>query len=69
MVLALVIFVLNFILHWFFLNLLLAVLAVGFVLKTNRSLFEEFLPSDRKLLGLYPVLLFYTFMGIFLAMT
>jgi hypothetical protein len=59
----------NLILHSFFVNLILAGGALMFVARTNRKLFESFLPSDRKMLGLYPVILFYAFMCIFLAMT
>jgi hypothetical protein len=50
-------------------NLFLAGGALAFVIKTNRGLFESFIPAERRLLGLYPVLLFYTFMCVFLAMT
>lgn len=69
MVLAIVISFMNWILHSFLLNLLLAGGALWFVARTNRKLFEEFLPTDRKMLGMYPVILFYAFMCIFLAMT
>jgi hypothetical protein len=70
MLLALVVSILNFISsHFFFINLLLAVGALYFILKTNRGLFESFIAGDKQMLTLYPVLLFYTFMCIFIAMT
>jgi hypothetical protein len=48
---------------------MLAGAAIGFIARTNKNLFESFLPAERKMLGLYPVVLFYAFMCIFLAMT
>jgi len=69
MLLSVAIFIMNFLIHSFLVNLILAVGALYFVARINRKLFESFLPSDRKILGLYPVVLFYAFMCIFLAMT
>lgn len=69
MLLAAAIFLMNWLLHSFLLNLLLAAAAIWFVARTNRKFFESFLPADRKVLGLYPVVLFYTYMCVFLAMT
>lgn len=59
----------NLIIHSFLINLVLAGGAIWFVARTNRRFFESFLPADRKILGLYPVVLFYTYMCVFLAMT
>lgn len=69
MLLSVAIFLMNWILHSFLINLILAGGAIWFIARTNRKLFESFMPADRKLLGLYPVVLFYAFMCIFLAMT
>jgi hypothetical protein len=69
MLLAAAIFLMSLIIHSFLLNLLLASGAIWFVARTNRRFFESFLPADRKILGLYPVVLFYTYMCVFLAMT
>jgi hypothetical protein len=69
MVLSVAIFLMNWIIHSFLLNLVMAGAALWVVARMNRKLFESFLPVDRKLLGLYPVVLFYAFMCIFLAMT
>jgi hypothetical protein len=69
MLLATAIFLMNWLIHSFLVNLLLAGGAIWFVARTNRKFFESFLPADRKILGLYPVVLFYTYMCIFLAMT
>jgi hypothetical protein len=69
MLLSVAIFLMNEIIHSFILNLILAAGAIWFVARTNRKFFESFMPADRKLLGLYPVVLFYAYMCIFLAMT
>ena len=69
MLLSILVFFMNLIFHSFLLNLLLAAGAIFFVVRTNKGLFESFISGDRKLLTLYPVLLFYTFMCIFIAMT
>jgi hypothetical protein len=69
MLLSIVIFLMNILFKSFLLNLIFSIGSLLFVLKTNKGLFESFIPAERKLLGLYPVLLFYTFMCIFLAMT
>jgi hypothetical protein len=69
MLLSVIVFVMNILLHSFILNLMLAGGALAFLLKTNRSLFKSFIVEDRQLLSLYPVLLFYTFMCLFIAMT
>jgi hypothetical protein len=69
MLLSVAIFLMNWIVHSFLINLILAGGAIWFIARTNRKLFESFMPADRKLLGLYPVVLFYAFMCIFLAMT
>ena len=69
MVLSVAIFLMNWIFHSFLLNLILAGGALWFIARTNTKLFESFLPAERKMLGLYPVVLFYAFMCIFLAMT
>lgn len=69
MILSAAIFLMNLILHSFLVNLILAGGSIWFVARTNRKFFESFLPTDRKILGLYPVVLFYTYMCVFLAMT
>ena len=43
MVLSVVVFVMNLILHWFLINLLLAVGALAFILKNNKGLFKYLL--------------------------
>lgn len=69
MLLSVVIFLMNWIVHSFLINLILAGGAIWFIARTNRKLFESIMPTDRKMLGLYPVVLFYAFLCIFLAMT
>ncbi len=69
MLLSIAVFFMNLIIHSFLLNLLLAGGALAFVLKTNNGLFKSFIVEERQLLSLYPVLLFYTFMCLFIAMT
>ena len=69
MLLSVVVFVMNILLHWFLINLLLAVGALAFILRNNKGLFKSLVAGDRQYLSLYPVLLFYTFMCLFIAMT
>jgi hypothetical protein len=69
MVLSIAVFLMNLIFHYFFLNLLLAAAAMFFVIKTNKDFFKSFIPEERYILTLYPVLLFYSFMCVFIAMT
>ena len=69
MVLSVVVFLLNLVLHWFLLNLLLGVGALVFTVKNNRGLFGYLMKGERENLSLYPVCLFYTFMCLFIAMT
>lgn len=69
MILSIVVFFMNLILHWFLLNLLLAVGALVFIIRSNKGLFKELVNADRQILSLYPVFLFYTFMCLFIAMT
>ena len=69
MLLSIVVFIMNLLLHWFLLNLLLAVGALMFILRNNKGLFKSLVAGDRQYLSLYPVLLFYTFMCMFIAMT
>lgn len=69
MLLSVGVFVSNWLLGSFLVNLLLAGGALGFVMRTNKGLFKTFIVQDRQLLSLYPVFLFYTFMALFIAMT
>ena len=69
MVLSIVILLMNLILHWFLLNLLLAIGALVFILKNNKGLFKYLMKGERESLSLYPVFLFYAFMCLFIAMT
>ena len=69
MLLSIVVFLMNLMLHWFLLNLLLAVGALWFILRNNKGLFKSLVAGDRQYLSLSPVLLFYTFMCMFIAMT
>jgi hypothetical protein len=69
LLLAAGVFLMNWLLQSFLLNLLLAAGALAFVVQTNRGLFKSFIVQDRQLLSLYPVFLFYTFMALFIAMT
>lgn len=69
MLLSVAVFLMNWVLGSFLVNLLLAGGALAFVMKTNKGLFKSFVVEDRQLLTLYPVFLFYTFMALFIAMT
>jgi len=69
MLLSVMVFLMNLMLHSFLLNLLLAVGALMFILRNNKGLFKSLVAGDRQYLSLYPVLLFYTFMCMFIAMT
>lgn len=69
MLLSIAVFVMNILLHSFLINIILASGALYFVLKTNKDLFKSLVAGDKQLLSLYPVLLFYAFMCIFIAMT
>jgi len=63
------VFLMNWAFQSFLVNLILAGGALMFVMKTNKGLFKSFIVADRQWLSLYPVFLFYTFMGLFIAMT
>lgn len=69
MVLSIAVFVMNLIVHSFLINLALGGTAMYFVLQRNKDLFNSMISGDKQFLTLYPVLLFYTFMCIFIAMT
>ena len=69
MMLAIVVFVMNILLHSFLINLMLAIGALVFILRSNKGLFESIVNKERQFLSLYPVLLFYTFMCLFISMT
>jgi hypothetical protein len=69
MLLSVAVFTMNSIFQSFLTNLLLAGGALLLVLKTNKGLFNSFIVEGRQWLSLYPVFLFYTFMGLFIAMT
>jgi len=69
MLLAVAVFTMNSVHQSFLVNLLLAGGALAFVLRTNMGFFNSFIVADRRWLSLYPVFLFYTFMGLFIAMT
>jgi hypothetical protein len=68
MVLSLLVFVMNFFIHSFFVNLGLSISALLFTLKCNLSYFRKLNSPDKDFLSLYPVLLFYTFICLFIAM-
>jgi len=47
MMLSVVVFLMNLILHWFLINLILAVGALVFILKNNRGLFQYLMKGER----------------------
>ena len=69
MFLSIIVFIMNLIFHYFFINLLLAVSALAFIIRSNKGLFKSLIAGDKQYLSLYPVFLFYTFMCLFIAMT
>lgn len=47
MLLSVIVLILNLILHWFLLNLLLAVGAIVFIIKNNKGLFKFLMKGER----------------------
>lgn len=68
-VLAVAVLLMNLLLQSFLVNLLLSGGALVFIVRNNKGLFKCLVAGDRQYLSLYPVLLFYTFMCLFIAMT
>lgn len=68
MILSFVVFLFNFFLHSFFINLCLAIGALVFTLRSNLHYFYRLNTPDKQLLSLYPVLLFYVFICLFISM-
>lgn len=58
----------NFIIGSFFINLAIAVGALLFTLRSNEAYFKKLVTGERQMLNLYPVLLFYVFICLFIAM-
>lgn len=69
LLLAVVVLFFNMVIRSFIINFILAVGATVFTLRCSDSYFRSLVPGDKSLLSLYPVLLFYTFMSIIIAMT
>lgn len=69
MFLSIAVFLMNITLKSFLLNLILAIAALLFTIRSNKGLFKSLVAGDRQILSLYPVFLFYTFMCLFIAMT
>ena len=47
MLLSVIVLIMNLILHWFLLNLLLAVGAIVFIIKNNKGLFKYLMKGER----------------------
>ena len=47
MLLSVIVLILNLILHWFLLNLILAVGAIVFIIKNNKGLFKFLMKGER----------------------
>lgn len=55
-------------LDFFLVQILIAALAVALTMKFNYSYFAGLVPPQKVLLNMYPVLLFYVTVGLFIAM-
>jgi len=62
------VFIMNLLIRSFFINLCMGVFALLFTLKCNLNYFKTLNTADKQLLSLYPVLLFYTFICLFISM-
>ncbi len=68
MLYSLMVFLMNMLIRSFFINLAMGIFALLFTLKCNLSYFQSLNSPDKQLLSLYPVLLFYTFICLFISM-
>ena len=66
--LALLVFLMNIIIGSFFINLVIGVGALVFTLRSNEAYFRNLVTGERQMLNLYPILLFYVFICLFIAM-
>lgn len=66
--LALLVFIMNIIIGSFFVNLVIAICALLFTLRSNEAYFRSLVTGERQMLNMYPVLLFYVFICLFIAM-
>lgn len=66
--LALLVFIMNIIIGSFFINLIIACCALTFTLRSNEAYFRSIVTGERQMLNLYPVLLFYVFICLFISM-
>lgn len=68
MFLSFLVFFMNMIIRSFFINLSMGICALLFTLRCNLNYFKTLNSADKQLLSLYPVLLFYTFICLFISM-
>lgn len=69
MLLSVAVFVVRLFYHSFLLNLVLSAIAVSFTLRGAHFYISNLVSEDKKLLALYPVLLFYVFLATYISMT
>lgn len=62
------VFIMNMLIRSFFINLCMGIFALFFTLRCNLNYFKTLNAAEKQLLSLYPVLLFYTFITLFIAM-
>lgn len=62
------VFIMNLLIRSFFINLMMGIFALYFTLRCNLNYFQTLNTADKQLLSLYPVLLFYTFITLFISM-
>lgn len=68
MFLTVLVTIMNLLFHAFFLNLILSIGAILFTLKCNYSFFKTMSSAEKQYLNLYPVLLFYASICLFISM-
>lgn len=68
MFLSFMVFIMNMLIRSFFINLAMGVFALLFTLRCNLNYFKQLNAAEKQLLSLYPVLLFYTFITLFISM-
>jgi len=68
MFLSFMVFIMNLLIRSFFINLSMGIFALLFTLRCNLNYFKTLNTADKQLLSLYPVLLFYTFICLFISM-
>ena len=68
MFLSFMVFIMNLLIRSFFINLAMGIFALLFTLKCNLNYFQALNSAEKQLLSLYPVLLFYTFICLFISM-